>query len=369
VRIEAHARLARGPRGRRLGLLLLLLAVGALQRRPLLWRQLPGGRLLQLLVLLAHQAGHVEAGQRLLRLLLLRLVPLLASGERGREGRGRPALVAPEDLGRRRRVEGEEGGRARRRRRRRPEEGGRGGRRLLLVLHDVVALAALLRVLLRRRLAARLQHLDGQHGHWLRLLLLLLAGARAEVGGAGRQVAQVLLESGLRSRLPGCVCGRRLCWAGRLLLAASQQRRPQRYHGRPARRLLLLQRRLLRALLGRRQEARVGAGPLRARRRLAANLEYHLHVVLSAGTEAALRVPLVAEEGRDEVVVLAGLELEPVRLRREGAKGDRDWGPRFTLLLVAHCDHAAAAASQPASVVLLLRYLWSFVWPWELVSN
>lgn len=191
MRVEAEPRVAR-IRG-----LVRVLQRRARQRRQLPRRGLELHRPLRLLLAGPHRLGARGLQRPSARLLRAR--------DRVRQRRRRPALEVAQEVGRRRRVEGEECGllRAVHRAPDGPRRG-RGRRRgLLVALPNVVALALVVgrRGLARGRgrLAARLQHLDGQHRDGLRLLLLLrmrvrLGGVAAE--GRPQEVGQRELLGG-----------------------------------------------------------------------------------------------------------------------------------------------------------------------------
>lgn len=100
-----------------------------------------------------------------------------------------------------------------------------------------------------------------------------------------------------------------------------------------------------------------------ARRRLAADrvaetghLEDDAHSELAARAELAQQIVLVAEQGGDEVVVVAGQEFERVRLGRERPEGDSERRPAARFV-VANVDDARRRALQRATVVFLLGNL------------
>lgn len=91
---------------------------------------------------------------------------------------------------------------------------------------------------------------------------------------------------------------------------------------------------------------------------LATNLEYHFHVLFSTWTESFVLIILIINQCRDEVIILASFKLQTIRLRRERAKGNCEWGSIFSVrLLIANSHNSSLVRVQPTSVVFFLRHL------------
>jgi len=83
--------------------------------------------------------------------------------------------------------------------------------------------------------------------------------------------------------------------------------------------------------------------------RVVSNLESHLHVVRGAST-SGLSVQVVSRRCRDEVIVVAGLELHPARGGGERAEGDGE--VHQLLRLVTDCDDARGRRGDATRLVL-----------------
>lgn len=83
--------------------------------------------------------------------------------------------------------------------------------------------------------------------------------------------------------------------------------------------------------------------------------------MLATRAKASRWIIVVANQRRDEVIILARHELQTIGLRRERAEGHCERGPRSASLLVADGHHARRLlATDATGVILVLAHLLIF---------